>query len=121
MKNIAISLILVIFLALISIGATGSLVTGTSGVFSKVQGEVFQETSSEVTLEDNKLFITVNQKEKENSETTVIECLNFYSEKSLYQLVKNVGLEIKELKIMQETAGGKSSNLFQIACKLLTT
>ena len=81
MKNIAISLILVIFLALISIGATGSLVTGTSGVFSKVQGEVFQETSSEVTLEDNKLFITVNQKEKENSETTVIECLNFYSEK----------------------------------------
>jgi len=48
------------------------------------------------------------------------EHINFYSEKSLYHLVKNVGLEIKELKIMQETAGGKSYNLFQIACKLLT-
>ena len=49
------------------------------------------------------------------------EHINFYSEKSLYHLVKNVGLEIKELKIMHETAGGNSSNLFQIACKLLTT
>ena len=48
------------------------------------------------------------------------EHINFYSEKSLYHLVKNVGLEIKELKIMQETAGGNSSNLYQIACKLLT-
>ena len=81
MKNIAISLILIAFLALISLGATGSLVTGTSGVFNKVQGEVFQETSSEIVLEDNKLFVTLNQKEKENSETTVIECLSFYSEK----------------------------------------
>ena len=81
MKNIAISLILITFLALISLGATGSLVTGTSGVFNKVQGEVFQETSSEIVLEDNKLFVTINQKEKENSETTVIECLSFYSEK----------------------------------------
>ena len=81
MKNIAISLILIAFLALISLGATGSLVTGTSGVFNKVQGEVFQETSSEIVLEDNKLFVTINQKEKENSETTVIECLSFYSEK----------------------------------------
>ena len=49
------------------------------------------------------------------------EHINFYSEKSLYHLVKNVGLEIKELKIMHQTAGGSSSNLFQIACKLLTT
>lgn len=81
MKNIAISLILIAFLALISLGATGSLVTGTTGVFNKVQGEVFQETSSEIVLEDNKLFVTINQKEKENSETTVIECLSFYSEK----------------------------------------
>ena len=81
LKNTAISLILLAFLALLSVSATGSLVTGTSGVFNKVQGEVFQETSSEVTLEDNKLFISINQKEKENSEKAVIECLNFYSEK----------------------------------------
>ena len=77
MKNAAISLILLAFLALLSLGATGSLVTGTSGVFNKVQGEVFQETSSEVILEDNKLFISINQKEKENSEKVVIDCLNF--------------------------------------------
>ena len=81
MKNAAISLILLAFLALLSLGATGSLVTGTSGVFNKVQGEVFQETSSEVILEDNKLFISINQKEKENSEKVVIDCLNFYSAK----------------------------------------
>jgi hypothetical protein len=58
LKNTAISLILLAFLALLSLSATGSLVTGTSGVFNKVQGEVFQETSSEVTLQDNKLFIS---------------------------------------------------------------
>ena len=81
MKNTAISLILLAFLALLSVGATGSLVTGTSGVFNKVQGEVFQETSSEVILENNRVLISINQKEKENSEKVVIECLNFYSEK----------------------------------------
>lgn len=81
MKNIAISLILLAFLALLSLGATGSLVTGTSGVFNKVQGEVFQESSSEVVLEGNKLFISINQRDKENSEKAVIECLNFYSKK----------------------------------------
>ena len=81
MKNIAISLILLAFLALLSLGATGSLVTGTSGVFNKVQGEVFQESSSDVVLEGNKLFISINQRDKENSEKAVIECLNFYSKK----------------------------------------
>lgn len=81
MKNAAISLILLAFLALLSLGATGSLVTGTSGVFNKVQGEVFQETSNEPNIENNKLFISINQKEKKNSEKAVIECLNFYSEK----------------------------------------
>jgi len=81
LKNIAISLILLAFLALLSLGATGSLVTGTSGVFNKVQGEVFQESSSEVVLEGNKLFISINQRDKENSEKAVIECLNFYSKK----------------------------------------
>ena len=81
MKNIAISLILLAFLALLSLGATGSLVTGTSGVFNKVQVEVCQETSSEVVLEGNKLFISINQRDKENSEKAVIECLNFYSKK----------------------------------------
>ena len=81
MKNIAISLILLAFLGLLSLGATGSLVTGTSGVFNKVQGEVFQESSSDVVLEGNKLFISINQRDKENSEKAVIECLNFYSKK----------------------------------------
>jgi hypothetical protein len=74
-------LILLAFLALLSLGATGSLVTGTSGVFNKVQGEVFQESSSDVVLEGNKLFISINQRDKENSEKAVIECLNFYSKK----------------------------------------
>ena len=64
-----------------SLGATGSLVTETSGVFNKVQGEVFQESSSEVILESNQLFISINQKDKENSEKAVIDCLNFYSGK----------------------------------------
>jgi len=80
LKNIAISLILLAFLGLLSLGATGSLVTETSGVFNKVQGEVFQESSSEVILEGNQLFISINQKDKENSEKAVIDCLNFYSE-----------------------------------------
>ena len=81
MKNIAISLILLALLGLLSLGATGSLFTGTSGVFNKVQGEVFQESSSDVVLEGNKLFISINQRDKENSEKAVIECLNFYSKK----------------------------------------
>ena len=81
MKNFAISLILLAFLAVLSLGATGSLVTGTSGVYNKVQGEVFQESSSDVVLEGNKLFISINQRDKENSEKAVIECLNFYSKK----------------------------------------
>jgi len=81
LKNILIFLVLIVFLAAISIGATGSLVSGTSGVFNKVQGEVFQETSSEVIIEDDKLFISINKKDKENTEKSVIDCLNFYSDK----------------------------------------
>jgi hypothetical protein len=46
------------------------------------------------------------------------EHINFYSEKSLYSLVQNVGLEVNDLKILQATAGGQSSSLFQVACKL---
>lgn len=46
------------------------------------------------------------------------EHINFYSEKSLYSLVQNVGLEVKDLKRLQATAGGRSSYLFQVACKL---
>lgn len=46
------------------------------------------------------------------------EHINFYSEKSLYSLVQNVGLEVKDLKRLQATAGGQSSCLFQVACKL---
>ena len=74
-------LILIAFLAALSIGATGSLVSGTSGVFNKVQGEVFQETSSEVLIEGKKLYISINQKGEENAEKIVIDCLNFYAEK----------------------------------------
>lgn len=81
MKNILIFLILIAFLAALSIGATGSLVSGTSGVFNKVQGEVFQETSSEVLIEGKKLYISINQKGEENAEKAVIDCLNFYAEK----------------------------------------
>tara|TARA_B100000902_G_scaffold395266_1_gene453488 strand:+ start:196 stop:582 length:387 start_codon:yes stop_codon:yes gene_type:complete len=81
LKNVLIFVVLVAFLAALSLGATGSLVSGTSGVFSKVQGEVFQETSGEVVIEMDKLYISINQKDKENSEKAVIDCLNFYSEK----------------------------------------
>ncbi len=81
MKNVLIFVVLVAFLAALSLGATGSLVSGTSGIFSKVQGEVFQETSGEVVIEMDKLYISINQKDKENSEKAVIDCLNFYSEK----------------------------------------
>jgi hypothetical protein len=81
LKNILIFLILIAFLSALSIGATGSLVSGTSGVFNKVQGEVFQETSSEVLIEGKKLSISINQKGEENAEKIVIDCLNFYAEK----------------------------------------
>ena len=46
------------------------------------------------------------------------EHVNFYSEESLRCLMKNVGLEIISLRKFQATAGGNSSFLFQIACKL---
>lgn len=50
-------------------------------MFNKVQGEVFQETSSEVLIEGKKLYISINQKGEENAEKIVIDCLNFYAEK----------------------------------------
>ena len=46
------------------------------------------------------------------------EHINFYSEKSLEHLVKNVGLEVLSLKKLQVTAGGRSLYVFQVACKL---
>jgi len=46
------------------------------------------------------------------------EHINFYSKKSLYSLFQNAGLEVKDLKKLQATAGGQSSYLFQVACKL---
>jgi hypothetical protein len=46
------------------------------------------------------------------------EHINFYSEKSLEHLVKNVGLEVLSLNKLQVTAGGKSLYVFQVACKL---
>ncbi len=46
------------------------------------------------------------------------EHINFYSEKSLHSLFKNVGLEVVNLKHLRATAGGRSSFLFQVACRL---
>jgi hypothetical protein len=46
------------------------------------------------------------------------EHINFYSEKSLYSLVENVGLEVKELKRLQVTDGGQTFWVFQVACNL---
>ena len=46
------------------------------------------------------------------------EHINFYSEKSLLLLTKNVGLTVIDLKKIEVTAGGKSSLIFQVACKL---
>jgi hypothetical protein len=46
------------------------------------------------------------------------EHINFYSEKSLYSLVENVGLEVKELKRLQVTDGDQTFWVFQVACNL---
>lgn len=46
------------------------------------------------------------------------EHINFYSEKSLYALVENVGLEVKDLNKLQVTDGGQSFWVFQVACNL---
>ncbi len=111
MKNILIFLILIIFLAALSIGATGSLVSGTSGVFNKVQGEVFQETSSEVNIEDDELFITISQKGQENAEKVVIDCLNFYSEKYPDLLVYTCDLIIRNNIIIDDSCNYLSGTL----------
>ncbi len=111
MKNILIFLILIIFLAALSIGATGSLVSGTSGVFNKVQGEVFQETSSEVNIEDDELFITISQKGQENAEKVVIDCLNFYSDKYPDLLVYTCDLIIRNNIIIDDSCNYLSGTL----------
>jgi len=46
------------------------------------------------------------------------EHINFYSEKSLYSLFQNVGLEVEDLKILEVTSGSQTCRLFQVACKL---
>ena len=46
------------------------------------------------------------------------EHINFFSEKSLRKLFENVGLDVIDLAILRATAGGQSSHLFQVACKL---
>jgi hypothetical protein len=46
------------------------------------------------------------------------EHINFYSEKSLYSLVENVGLEVKALKRLQVTNGDQTFWVFQVACNL---
>jgi hypothetical protein len=48
------------------------------------------------------------------------EHINFYSEKSLYSLVRTVGLEVKDFKILHALDGGHPSCFFQVACKLKT-
>ena len=111
MKNILFFLILIIFLAALSIGATGSLVSGTSGVFNKVRGEVFQETSSEVNIEDDELFITISQKGQENAEKVVIDCLNFYSDKYPDLLVYTCDLIIRNNIIIDDSCNYLSGTL----------
>jgi len=46
------------------------------------------------------------------------EHINFYSEKSLHFLVQNVGLEVIKIRRLQVKAGGKSSCMLQVACRL---
>lgn len=46
------------------------------------------------------------------------EHINFYSEASLRALLDRVGLEVVALRHLQATAGGNSSWLFQIACRV---
>jgi hypothetical protein len=46
------------------------------------------------------------------------EHINFFSEKSLTSLTKNCGLEIIAMRSIDGTAGGNSSAIFQLTCKL---
>lgn len=46
------------------------------------------------------------------------EHINFYSEQSLRRLIENVGLEVADLSMLQVSMLGKSSYIFQIACRL---
>lgn len=46
------------------------------------------------------------------------EHINFYTEQSLKELVEKCGLEVVALQQLEATAGGHSSHLFQLACKL---
>ena len=46
------------------------------------------------------------------------EHINFFSEKSLYSLLKNIGLEVKELKRLQVRDADQSFWVFQVACIL---
>jgi hypothetical protein len=46
------------------------------------------------------------------------EHINFYTEKSIEALLVKCGLSIIDLKELEATAGGNSSYLYLIACKL---
>lgn len=46
------------------------------------------------------------------------EHINFYSERSLRSLLRDVGLEVVDLRQLKATAGGSASVLFQVACRL---
>lgn len=46
------------------------------------------------------------------------EHINFYSEKSLYRLIKNVGLDVISLKVFQDSTRD-NFYLFQVACKTI--
>ena len=47
------------------------------------------------------------------------EHINFFSAESLKKLVRSLGLEIIELNKLKATAGGRSSFLFQLSCRLM--
>ena len=47
------------------------------------------------------------------------EHVNFFSEKSLRALTRNVGLEVLDLRVLPAKGGGEQMFLFQVACKLM--
>jgi len=46
------------------------------------------------------------------------EHINFFTDKSIKALLAQCGLSIIDLKVLEATAGGNSSYLYQVACKL---
>jgi hypothetical protein len=80
---------------------------------------------SEVMLHDTILYIEVpledimlrNEKDLHILKKHWHEHINFFSETSLRHLIENAGLTVLALNKLKVTAGGKSSWVFQLACK----